>query len=66
MRSSPQFATPSMTREQIAQHIADGFPSPVSYVAYRFEDVPGMPGYIQLVNATPVHLRRAIDSKDLR
>lgn len=44
------FATPTMTREQLADAIAKGFPSPVEYA------VQGGP--------LPVNLRRAVDEPD--
>lgn len=43
-------------REEIAEHIAQGFPSPVKYTAVRLE--PRADGLVPVI-ATPVHLRRA-------
>ena len=46
-------------REQIAEHIAQGFPSPVTYTAYRLERMGPAGHYVRPVIATPIHLIRA-------
>jgi hypothetical protein len=47
----------SKTREQIAAHIAEGFPSPVRYTAIRLAKLSS--GSVVPVNVTPIHLIRA-------
>ena len=50
------FVTPSKSREQIAAHIAAGFPSPVEYRATA-RNAEGFTTSNE--NIVPVHLRRA-------
>jgi hypothetical protein len=54
---SPSYAAPSRTREQTAEHIANGFPSPVSYHALKRVEINGL---VYFKDATPVHLRRKV------
>jgi hypothetical protein len=52
------FATPSKTREETAEHIAAGYPSPVSYEAHRLVEGPsGLIHEIPAPELLPVNLR---------
>lgn len=49
----------SKSREQIAKHIADGYPSPVKYTVTRLIPSVILPGYVHAIpSEPPVHLRR--------
>lgn len=59
-KSSPSYATPSKSREEIAEHIANGHPSPVRYVGL----VPvTINGHVYYKDATPIHLMREGQSR---
>lgn len=55
LKSNPYFNS-GKSREEWAEHIANGHPSPVSYTAVKLQVVDGL---MVAVDALPVHLRRS-------